>query len=481
MDVFNSIQLLKRRKWIVLLGTLFGLVFVLAGAKTAVQMYASSAKLLINPPRPSEFNGLIMGGSDITSNTAVLAEMMLSQDFLDRVVKSAKLQETWLKLRDQLGASEDLGGPRNVLKISVTSTDPAEAHSICEAVAAEFTHYIPEYLGRERGNNRKFLQGLVDEAQEKLDKAEADIVAWQEKHRALDVNAKASSYSDQMAKLQAERLEYAQKVAELEARIRDLDSGGSVPWTILDEKNSVLPQLQQALSQEQLKLTKLEQIYQPGNVELEQERVVVTKMRANFDAEVKSQISSLGVERQAQLREATAKLAAVDASIKSMRGTWSLAQDKLEYARLEREIDIWTKNYEQLLGQLYSARIAEQLSRREGALTVLEAASPGMPVGAGIKSWKRTLPVAFPFCVGFGIILAFVFEYVTTSMRMRPRIEDAMELPIIGVIPKMPQPVVEEWDTLRTRALVTTPLGAAITAPASAPNGKGKVDENHGS
>ena len=100
--------------------------------------------------------------------------------------------------------------------------------------------------------------------------------------------------------------------------------------------------------------------------------------------------------------------------------------------------------------------MVEQSSRRQGAVNVLEQPGVGTvaydpdaarPVIAD-NSVKRNL-MAIPFCLVLGIAAAFVQEYLAGSTKLRPRIEEALELPILAVIPSTPSELTVNWETFK--------------------------------
>src|SRR5207302_1607763 len=117
--------------------------------------------------------------------------------------------------------------------------------------------------------------------------------------------------------------------------------------------------------------------YKPGVPALEEQRSRVAQISKLLDAELDATMRSVLDDKQAELREASAQVQSLQTSIATLRDKWSLAKENLEYSRLNREIATWDKTYQSLLEQLYSARVAEQNARREGAISVIQHPSDG--------------------------------------------------------------------------------------------------------
>lgn len=424
--------------------------------------YVSTATLIIIPPSTSvgPSQAAYVNGMDIT-NMTILTELLTSQQFLDRVIRKFNMNESWLALRTSMKVTKQEespggggGGGAILVNLSVKASDSSVAAQRCEAIANEGTHYLPEVSAREYRNNRLFLERLVEEAREKLAQGEASVLRWQEKHQALDVAAHASELLSAQLRLQQKMAETTQKVTTIRMEINDLKryltSPDEVPWDILKQDSGSIPQLQETLATEKVKLATLEGIYAPRTSQVTQQRILIQRIQASLTEETRKAVKSLIAKRESDLHEAQGTLAATRTSIRSMGKTWSLAKNNLDYSRLQRQIGIWNNNYQQLLGQLYSARIAEQNARREGSVAVIESPQPGAPVGSGgLKAFRRMLMIAIPVCIGFGILVAFIVEYIGTSLKVRPRIEEAMQLPVLGIIPKFPSAMVDDWNELR--------------------------------
>lgn len=475
MDIWQGLQILKRRRGTLLVSSFLALAAILASTQLISVQYASSARLLVKPPQRLLTLSSAAGAgqaSDWLIQPGVLMEVFSSQDFLERAVRTGASKESWQTLRQHLDVQPAGGksGAGNILRVSVTSEDPQEAFRICDRVIAEFLRYLPEVAAREQTGNRVFLEHLVKEASARLQQAEREALAWRRKHPMVEAASTGTNFVGGLTDLERQEAEAQQQVLAQQGRLRQVRAG-EVPVGVLQAGGGVLSDLEQQLTKERMKLTHLEQVYLPGTASVVDQRRIIDRTRALLDEERARSLRALEAERQAQLAEAEGRLTAVRESITRMRQARRASQDNLEYAQLQRQIATANRNHDELLGQLYAARIAEQSARREGALALIEKPQPAVPVRAfPVRDWRRILPLAIPLALGFGLLVAFSVEQFRTSMRMRPRIEEAIGLPVLGSIPHLPREFARGWDRVLAEAGAPppSPLSRAIDAPPAA-------------
>ena len=124
--------------------------------------------------------------------------------------------------------------------------------------------------------------------------------------------------------------------------------------------------------------------------------------------------------------------------------------EKRQVAKLERQLSMWEDNHLNLVKQLYQARVIEQSSRRQGAITVLESPSAGVEA----KDKKtRTLAsrvfLGLPFSVGLATAIILGIEFLGASLRLVPKIENTLNLPVMAVIPPVDPELGELWEAYK--------------------------------
>ena len=164
-------------------------------------------------------------------------------------------------------------------------------------------------------------------------------------------------------------------------------------------------------------------------------------------------MESLYTDKSTRLQQAITNSQSLSAQLNDLLRYRMSDDDRRELAKLERQRDLWDENHLSLLQQLYQARVVEQSSRRQGAVTVLEPPRLGDPISIGnlsaAHSKSTTLAMAIPFALILGVGAAFLRDFMTTSMRLRPKVEEALEIPVIAVIPSTPSELTVDWERFK--------------------------------
>lgn len=150
---------------------------------------------------------------------------------------------------------------------------------------------------------------------------------------------------------------------------------------------------------------------------------------------IQNKLVELEFEIQSLLQKYTPKHPAVkqiEEQIKDLESQLKgFSGQELEYSRLEREVEVNRKLYAMLKEKLEEARITE--AQRVSDVSVVDpAVLPRGPVNS-----QGRMGVALSGLLGLvlGVILAFVFESLDTSIGTIEDVEKLTNLPVLGVVP----------------------------------------------
>lgn len=459
MDVWKSLRIIRQRKWVFAVAALLALLAVLLRPleQPAAPRYVSRAKVLFTPPAaPVEgvANGTVPAWF---TDTVVLQELVLSEGLLNRVIDRLGLQVSWTELRSRV-QMEPISGGRNratLIQLSVTAESAEAAQRITSALVEEFIAYTEELSAGEFASTRQFLEELVAEAQSRLEGVEAELLAWQEAHGVASSEQAASLALKRRMELESRKASREQEASRLKAEVDELRAflagkSSTPPWSVLGQDKSSLDQLEGEVTSHRLKLLELQQVYTDENQLVREQKERLRRAEELYRKELARVTGSLLMEKEGELKRIQDSVAALEKQLRGKAFLHRKPQDELKRAQLQRQLEMWEGTYTSLMTQLYRARVAEQSSRRQGAISVLERPRPGTPTFAirGGFSWKRLL-AALPFCLIFGMIAALLADYLSASMKMQPRVEEALDVPVLGVIPRLPRDLAEEWQRLK--------------------------------
>lgn len=150
---------------------------------------------------------------------------------------------------------------------------------------------------------------------------------------------------------------------------------------------------------------------------------------------IQNKLVELEFELQSLLQRYTRKHPAVkqvEEQIKDLESQLKgFSGQELEYSRLEREVEVSRRLYAMLKEKLEEARITE--AQRVSDVSVVDpAVLPGGPAGS---QGRMGLILSGLLGLVLGIILAFLFESMDTSIGTIEDVERLTNLPVLGVVP----------------------------------------------
>lgn len=479
MDFHRFFKIVRRQK--VTLISVFTLALLLAAfspekqAVDAPTIYESSAKILFTPSSGNvrAYGGTVSAGPDLSTawftDEAILNEVLLSEELLSRVSSASEHQAPWFELKDQITIEpmSRYGRGVNLLLVRLKGIDPKETQKLTRLLADEFANYVQEISAKEYASTRRFIEELVIEAEQRRLSAEEELIEVREKYLGMPTDDEIRT---RQQALEAQRQEVQRNVGALQAEIASIrayrDGGASkAPWVVLEQAQGALSGLEQNVADQKLELAKKREVYTEESSAVKTAEARLTTAEALYASALEEYVESLYTDKSTRLQQAISESQSLSTQLNDLLRYRMSDDDRRVLAKLERQRDLWDENHLSLLQQLYQARVVEQSSRRQGAVTVLEPPRLGVPVSGGAmaagRSRTATILMALPFALVLGAAAAFLRDYLTSSMRLRPKVEEALEIPVIAIIPSTPSELTVDWERFKR------PLGRILGDPLS--------------
>ena len=466
MDFVRALKILRARKWTILAVSILGLAVVAMAPQPQVQFipsYMSKAKVLITPPNSSvrAYGGASAASTvDFSwfSDPTVLTELLRSEELLERVIEQAQTSMDKQQLAFSISVEPLSNGRAGVrlFNLTVQNPDPLVAQKLTRLVTNEFVKYVEDLSAREFANTRRFIEELVVEAEGRRDAVETALMAVREKYltgRTDDeIRMQVSSIEARMNEAEREITTLQGEVASLKEYLDGVTS--SPPWAVVADGEGSLSTLSANVAEKQLELVRVREIYTDSNENVkEAERKLASAQRIYREA-LQETVTSLYKSKASKLSQVQGLRSSLISETNSLLKARMNDEDRRLVAKYERELQVWEQNHLNLQQQLYQARVVEQSSRRSGSVNVLE--QPGVGVAAPnsqkapvTKSKMKRITASIPFCLILGIAAAFAQEYLRSSTKLRPRIEEALELPVLAVIPATPSELTVDWESFK--------------------------------
>lgn len=464
MDFWKIIKILKRRRWTAILVTLAALGAFLAAPTTRQvppPVYVSQAKILLTPPTGtvSAYGGTqAQGGADLAdswfADQIVLNELISSEELLGRVLTKMGSPMPWWELTEHVKVQHLSSDKRvtRLFQLIVDSTDPKEAQKMTRLITEEFVSYVQEISAREFANTRRFVEELVSEAEER--RLEADTALQQVREKYADTLSEEAIKSEQQS-LETIRQTAQREATDLQGQLSSIKSyldgqTANPPWSILENRAGSLGSLEANVATLRLEIEKLRTVYTDDNEKVVTAKQQLAKAEELYRNNVNEYVTSLFNDKSSQLQQKLNQNRVATTQLNDILRSRMTPDDRRLVNKLEREITLWEENHLNLLQQLYQARVVEQSSRRQGSVTVLEKPRVGEIDEKSVRlSSALKLAIAIPFCLALGIGAALLKDQLSTSLKLRPRVEEALEVPVIAVIPACKDALVLEWESFK--------------------------------
>ncbi len=491
MDILRVLKAIKRWKF-----TVVGVSFIafaliaLAPNRTAgpeIQLFESRAKILLTPPSKgvAAFGGRGSVGFDQAqswfADATILQELFKSEDLLRRVAEASGSKQSWQELRNSITVQPISQNAASVklFQLSAVTNDPKSSQKVTRLVTEEFSNYVQEISAKEFAGTRKFIEELVTEAEQRRLQAEERLMAVREKYLGAPSDLEVNS---QQSALETQRREIGQSIPNLQAEVSALSSflNGETqapPWAVMERASASLSSLETEVTNNQLKLEQAREVYTEENDHVVSAKARLDRAKQLYQKGLQDYARSLRDSKSLQLQQLSTREQSLSSRLNSLLAAQMTPEDRREVQKLERELSVWEENHLSLSQQLYQARVEEQSSRRQGSVTVLEQPLTGMPFipeGTKIRApgpgKMKKLATALPFCLILGVAAGLLREYLSSSMKLRPRVEEILEIPVIAVIPACPSELTVEWE------LFKRPMIPSSDIPNQSPqNGKSKA------
>lgn len=451
-------ETLRKRRWTIF-ASLFVVVF-LAMLLTFLQKpsYEAQTKVLAKGTDRS-------AGADILSSTIPALGAFADQRDVQtqvEIIKSWPLlkkaaEETGLEVKDPtlVPVKVEGGKDTNVITITTTSTDPAEAMALANNVASV---YVARNLDQNRSSahaGRIFLEKQQVKLRQDLQSAAKALRDYQERTGAVGLDAATENMVTALTDLESSRTGAESDRAAAAAQTAQLRGAlGKTAETIVSattiQRNPGIQKLQDEIADLQVERAGILKDYQPQSLKARQvdARIQVAQNRekalvADIMSDKQVAINPVHQQLFQQLigaegagLAASARISGLDRAISEQRDKLSeLPQQQYRLAQLQRDVQIAEKTYLAVQDRYQQLRIAEE-STLANAQVIEPALLPKAPV-----SPKKKLNFVLAVLVGLmlGVGIAALQEALDDTIQNAEDVERELALPLLGVVQSIPE------------------------------------------
>lgn len=465
IDVLEYVRLLWSRRWLVLAVFLVTLVGVVAWSATRPKLYRATTKLIVEPTSSinnNQFDAFVSYWQldrYISDQVQVLETDRLAK----RVVRELGLDALPEYEGRPPGPGAILGGltvkpvpESNVIELTMVGRDPDRA--------AEWLNvYVEEYIRTniEDGIDKtrkifEVIQSRLDPLRTQVEKAEQDLMTYQEGHRGLGfateqknvITEQVDLLTKEYAQAKAERIDLETKLNALKELKASRLSEVSFPEVLEDATISMLTQRRNDVEVELL--DKLG-TYKEGHPQIKELR---TRLKG-IDQTIERQILTLKAGMQTRFDIVKRREESLFANIEGLKDeTIRLSRTSLEYDRLKESYDQNRRFLEDMLARSNEADLS-QTSWMNNIRVIERAVPPGAPFSPNIRR-SAALGGVLGLFLGIGLVLGL--DFLDHTLRTPEQVERCLGLDVLAALPKLTEDnsrsLTEAFQTLRTALML---------------------------
>ena len=504
-SVETLFELLRRRKWLIILPTILVAAIASAVIWKLPNLYRSESVILVVPQRVPESYVRSTVTARIEDRLQAISQQILSRTRLEQVITDFNLyaeeradKELMEDIVERM-RTRDIGiaiVKGDAFRVSYTARDPRTAMRVTERLGSLF---IDESL-RDREvlaeGTTEFLSTQLDEAQRKLVANENQLLEYQRVHDGelpsqTTANLQALHNAEMALQMLGESLNRdRERRITLERTVADVVEAPDEKPAESAPRRTIEINLDDEVAKEKQALLALELKLRPEHPDVKKQRKVVeelekraaaAKVEGTLTARAVGPAVVLDYSKRKRLLDARAELENLDRVIQGktaeesrLQGVIATYQSRIQAAPIrEAELAALTRDYKtlqdsyrsllqkkeesQISANLEKRQIGEQFKIVEPARLPEKPASPDRP---------RLYAIALAFAIAIGLGAAAVAEYFDRTLRTEADVRSALNLLVLATVPYMREtvPATRRWGRRAAiTAGATTALAVVVT------------------
>ena len=358
----------------------------------------------------------------------------------EEIRREAKYINQVLSLRDKVSVS--IEGTTNIIGIEAIDTSPKFAQRLANTVAEVYKEQNTLEKNKRIIEAKKYIASQLTVTKEKLRAEEERLKEFREKNRIVTIESQTSETLRSLTESEKGYAYVKQEKAEIETLMQDLKK-------------------QKALSKEKFEgfyaekvgpifstlNTKLVDLYAQRDLmllDLNENHPEIERINVQIDKVISNMINHLA-DQEKRLSE---KEQFLSAELQKTKAKFSiLPQLGFQLQEIERELHINKNLYETLKTKQQEVLISEA-ERVEEVSVVRPALLPHFPLNP--PTTGRTAAIGTMIGIILGLVIAFVFETMDTSIGTIEDVETFLGVPVLGVVPFIRPEEIEDNLVIKT-------------------------------
>lgn len=449
---------LRKRRWIVIIGFILGLLYGLYQALNQPKIYEAFGRIQVRSGSSNEYRVTAIQGysGDATSRMATEVAILQSDTLMLTVAREMNLcnnpeflgvtgpvphssldepkvrQSTVHRLQSNLHIS--IVAKTDIMRISYDSTNPKLAEDIVNKVISAYIQrsYETRFASTQRVSN--WLSSQLDDLKQQVQTSQEQMMDLQRRLGILGFDPNHNQISSTLEELSKAANDAHLNRIIAESRYRMLSGmdpnsiEGSIettPGTMPGELNALRGQIAVAKAN----YAQMQSTLGPNHPQAKALKAQIDELAREIDNEQ----NRLLLQAKQNYLVARTNEEQTSAALEAQKAeAYKLRDDLVEYTLRQREFESSRALYEGLLQRLRTAGVQAGLESLE--IDVVDQAM--LPAEPMLKPKSRIVLTMTLFGLLGGIVVAFLMESLDTGLRRVAEIESITELPSLAIIPR---------------------------------------------
>ena len=470
MEPKYILDLIIKRRWIIIIPFFLAMLVGIGLAVTLPKMYQASTMILIQPQRVPKSYVQSIVSTDPSERISTLSQQVMSRTNLEKIINEFKMfsgveyenmymEDKIESLRERIAinVSRDRRG-NDAFSITFRDQSRDVVTNVTNALASYFIDENLRLREAQAVGTSDFLKDELETMRKRLEGVEENLKKYRETYMG-ELPEQLGSNLSILDRLQEQLVERQQSLGEARIRLAALQNqiASTREQQVVVVNNGAVQENPTDLDQLKLRLESLRTRYTDRHpdivrlvkqIEEQEEKAKTAAAKADAapvqDATV-SRPSAVPAAYRSQLIEINAEIQRLNDDIADLRTDIAKYKRRVENTpkreqellSLRRDYQNIQQSYDSLLERKLEAEIAVNMERKqkgEQFRIIDPARRPEKPVSPNMKK-LFLMVVAGSLALGGGIV--FVLEYLDTSFKRPEDIESDLSIPVLCTIPKL--------------------------------------------
>jgi capsular exopolysaccharide synthesis family protein len=464
---------LRKRRWILIVAALLGLVYGIWKAESQPQLFESYGRIQVRSGSSNEYRvGAVTGGygGDTSSKMLTEIEILKSDTLLLQVAREMDLNNNATFLEQAGGVTRtSLDAPdvrqrtvhilqsnlrvglvpkTDIIRISYLSLSPKLSTDIVNKLISMYIHRSYETRFESAQHVSQWLSGTLDDLKQQVETSQEQmmdmerrlgILAFDPSHNEISTSLDDLSKAAGSAKL-------ARIIAESRYRILSGMDPNTIEGSIETTPGTApgeLTGLRSQVATARANFAQLEATLGPNHPQSKAAKAQIDELTKEIDTEQ----NRLLLQAKENYIIARANEDQTTAALEQQKtDAYKLRDDLVEYTLRRREFEANRTLYDSLRERLRTAGVQAGLESLE-----IDVVDPALiPASPLLRPQSSIIITTLVFSLLGGVIIAFLMESLDTGMRSVAEIENITELPSLAIVPRGRRTSAEQASTLTT-------------------------------